>query len=60
MTRAETERLTAWIEQTWARMERENPTQTITVPPGAAQNRPRIDEDGQGDLFRDAVARGPW
>lgn len=42
----------AWIEQTWSRMERENPTQTIVGnAPGRPLAAPRNDDPVQGDLF---------
>jgi hypothetical protein len=54
MTQIETERLTAWIESTWARMCKENPDQTILDRPlarpiGQSALSPihQEDEDGQ-------------
>jgi hypothetical protein len=49
----------AWIERTWVRMERENPTQTINMPPGRPLAAPEGDSHPQGDLFSlEAPRRG--
>jgi hypothetical protein len=51
MTRPAPERLTAWIEQAWQRMEAENPTQTLNLPPGRPLPATTGDDEAQGDLF---------
>ena len=49
------EPLLAWIEQTWARMEQENPSQTINgIGPRTNGMAPMSDQPVQGDLFEEA------